>query len=52
MAFGFGVRPPVLAQRLESLELIVIELGQIARGTVVQELEDLVAGCSHVGTTP
>jgi hypothetical protein len=41
---SFGVRSPVLAQRFESLELVVIEFGQIARGAVVKELEDLVHG--------
>ena len=37
-------RSPVLAQRFESLKLVVIEFGQIAGRTVVKELEEIVRG--------
>jgi hypothetical protein len=43
-AFGFGMRAPVLAEGLEAPELVVIEFGEIAGRTVVQELEDVAHG--------
>jgi hypothetical protein len=41
-AFSFRERPPVLAQSFEPFKFFVIQLSEIAGGTVVQELEDLV----------